>query len=324
MHKKTQFLKDTAVGDDIKNIIFLDIDGVLQPYKNADSFNHDMTATAEFLKNKYNNENFIKANIYDVCSAYYNWDETAVGIIKQIIQDCNASIVIHSGWKEGSTLEYMKALFQIYDMDEYIIGMCDSGEKTRVIKKYLREHAEEIDNYVVIDDNPYDKEFGLHFCRTNNIINYDNYKQVCYILKNKYEFVLDIQMISCYKNNNEIIEVNYCINTVDEISNLFFIKFKDELCAEDYNIIINEITKIITETYLNVMALIVIPPIGCNISGLLKNNIDFKNQENNKIWYYLDVKRKGFDSCKYFNKNKNEISHLIESLNNLSTERVSK
>ena len=49
MHKAIDFLRKEPVDNNKKNIIFLDIDGVIQPYNNQYRFNYDMKKTVETL-----------------------------------------------------------------------------------------------------------------------------------------------------------------------------------------------------------------------------------------------------------------------------------
>ncbi|WP_286077498.1 HAD domain-containing protein, partial [Thomasclavelia cocleata] len=151
MNKAEFLLKDNEkIVNHKKNIIFLDIDGVIQPYNNTNRFKHDLDGTVNFLTNKYRDTSYKKMDKYDVCAAFYDWDEIGLGILKKALYKCNAYIVLHSGWREYMSLIEAKALFRLYDLEQELINICDKGTKEKVIKKYLEENKNEIDKYIVI------------------------------------------------------------------------------------------------------------------------------------------------------------------------------
>jgi DNA-binding transcriptional regulator YhcF (GntR family) len=171
MHKALDFLKGTNLEENKKKkIIFLDIDGVIQPYNNTKRFDHNREKTLEYIVEKYHNEIYRTMDIYDVCAAFYDWDEIALAYIKDILCRTKSYIVIHSGWKDFNTLEQLKALFVFYNMDDYIIDSCDNGDKVRVIKEYLEKHQDEIEDYIILDDLDMSKDFGEHFLKTHNVL----------------------------------------------------------------------------------------------------------------------------------------------------------
>ena len=104
MHKSLAFLREPK--DDIKkNIIFLDIDGVIQPYSQDSRFEHELEKLPAYFAERYNDKSFLQCNIYDLGAAYFDWDEVALARIKQILRDFNAYIVIHSGWRADDRIE---------------------------------------------------------------------------------------------------------------------------------------------------------------------------------------------------------------------------
>lgn len=189
-------------------VIFLDIDGVLQPLGRQCRFDHDMEATREYLAKAHSNACFLEIDKYDLAAAYYDWNFIAIGILRELVEEDHCRIVIHSGWREYLTFEKLKALFQIYGLEESIIGVTDKGDKTESINKYLSEH-DEIDSYVVIDDDKtllYD--FGSKFCFTHNFMTTDDYDQCKTILQYEFHIEQKDSMINCYINN----EVYQCFS----------------------------------------------------------------------------------------------------------------
>lgn len=77
-------------------IIFLDIDGVLQP-DTQKRFKHDLEALkASFAAQNQEFENLDK---YDIGAVYYDWDKTAVELMKKLCAKTGARFVISSDWR---------------------------------------------------------------------------------------------------------------------------------------------------------------------------------------------------------------------------------
>ena len=97
IYRSKQFCKED--GDDIRkerSVIFLDIDGVLQPTRNERRFRHHMEETAQFLREKYDDEIYLSLDRYDVAAVYYDWDLAAVGILKKLIEETCSEVIVHS------------------------------------------------------------------------------------------------------------------------------------------------------------------------------------------------------------------------------------
>ena len=147
-----------------RNVIFLDIDGVLQPCESQERFKHDLTKTREKIANETGNNRYLQLDKYDVGAVYYDWSEEAIYNLKQLIMNCDAEIVISSDWKRTRTFEELKLLFRLHGLDEYITDMTSytsSSFKNQEIRKYLNEHPK-LRSYVVIDDMDMEKSFRGH------------------------------------------------------------------------------------------------------------------------------------------------------------------
>ena len=57
-------------------VIFLDIDGVLQPYSFRDRFNHDLDKLQKELAVKYNDEAYLQMDKYDIGAVFYDWHQS--------------------------------------------------------------------------------------------------------------------------------------------------------------------------------------------------------------------------------------------------------
>lgn len=169
IYKDEQFYK-------IKNVVFLDIDGVLQPTYNKKRFDHDLEKTAQYIYEKYNDPIYLQIDHHDLGAVYYDWSYLAVGALREIIENTHSYIVLHSSWIYAHSLENLQALFKLYDLDQFIIDVAKDKylNKIDAIHDYLNKH-QDIENYVVIDDDPYLlKAFGEHCCLTEEFLNDDN------------------------------------------------------------------------------------------------------------------------------------------------------
>lgn len=187
IYKDEQFYKPKEGKDKVftkKNIIFLDIDGVLQPTYNKRRFDHDLEKMAQYLYEKYNDHIYLEIDKYDLGAVYYDWSFIAIGALREIIENTHSYIVIHSSWIYGLTLNELKALFRLYDLDSFIIDIAYSKHINKIdaIHDYLALH-QDIDNYVVIDDDRYLlAAFGEHCCLTEEFLDADNASLCEYIL----------------------------------------------------------------------------------------------------------------------------------------------
>ena len=138
MHKSLEYLKEPVINIPDK-VIFLDIDGVIQYEQKR--FDHYMEATCLMLAQKYNDDIYIKMKPYDVCAAYYDWNNIAIGIIHELLETTNSNIVLSSDWRESKSFEEMKALFRLYNLDRYFIDCCNPEiSKQEAINEYIIKH----------------------------------------------------------------------------------------------------------------------------------------------------------------------------------------
>ena len=167
----------------MKNIIFLDIDGVINPNDKSYSFGNDIKELRLKLIKK--NKLYISINTFELEYVYFNWDKTAIQYLKSLCTEFNASIVISSDWRNGKTVEQLKLLFEIHDLENFVIDKTPELNLYRdeEVKQYLKEHTE-IEKFVVIDDN-YEDAFTITF--PNNFVHCDKgiFNEDVYILAKK-------------------------------------------------------------------------------------------------------------------------------------------
>lgn len=138
-------------------VVFLDIDGVLQPHNSFERFKYMNNDTISYLSNKYNCDYF-KYDSYDVCSVYVDWSNDAVERLKYILDYTGSKIIVSSNWRDSKNIYKMRDLFKIKGLDKY---WKDDNPYIINQENYYRERACEINasinkydisNYVILDD----------------------------------------------------------------------------------------------------------------------------------------------------------------------------
>lgn len=135
------------------NIIFLDIDGVLNSQNYFIENHKDILLFSKAYSNKDNNEleYLIKRQIMDI-------DYNKLQLLKEIIYETNAKIVISSSWRNL----YIYPLIEDYLINKGlpIIGTTPyiRGKRGEEIRTYLKENPE-IKNFIILDDEIF-KDFN--------------------------------------------------------------------------------------------------------------------------------------------------------------------
>ena len=149
-----------------RTVIFLDIDGVLQPPHRQTRFKHDLEELRRFLADRLADSSYLNVNEYDLGAIYYDWDRAAVERLRKLCEDFDAEIVISSDWRLDRSISLLKACFRVHDLDTYVTDMTRTVEgaphyRAGEVKVYLDTHPE-IKRFVIIDDR-YRKEFDELF-----------------------------------------------------------------------------------------------------------------------------------------------------------------
>jgi hypothetical protein len=156
-------------------VIFLDIDGVLNTAIYAQ---HYFDICKHFGLSRKDAKD-LRHGLRDEFGSHF--DPRPVGLLKWIIEQTNAKIVISSTWRHSGE-ETMKLMWEMRDLPGEVIGITpllntDRGEE---IAEWLREN--EVDSYVIIDDDKdmlpeqllnfvqTDGEYGITFKETEKII----------------------------------------------------------------------------------------------------------------------------------------------------------
>lgn len=109
-------------------VVFLDIDGVLQPHANKNRFQHinEIDAIVGDLNEKFPQyadwQQFTeKAGQYDITAVMYDWDQGAVDRLRHVLDTTGAKIVLSTDWRYKDT-PMMKALLALHGLDKYLVG----------------------------------------------------------------------------------------------------------------------------------------------------------------------------------------------------------
>ena len=285
-----------------KNIIFLDIDGVIQPYQSKKRFEHDMNQTIKFLCEKSKNAIYESMDKFDVCACFYDWDRNAIEILKKILNDTNSFIVFSTGWREYNTFEQLKALFAVYELEDRCIGSCEKGfDKAKCIQLYIDAHKEEIKNYIIIDDQDFTFKFGQHFLFTNNLLKEENYLEAVFLM-DEFDFEEINKGFKLIHNKNNQLEFLGKEEKFEDIK-IFKGYFKEKdlnLDLFSYCVLMKYVQKQFFEKYNGITII-----TSKKIDGVFKNSnigvILKEDTENNLYYRYINTNHR-CNHFKLFNK----------------------
>ncbi|MCP4687132.1 MAG: hypothetical protein GY859_03720, partial [Desulfobacterales bacterium] len=169
-----------------EKVIFLDIDGVLQPTSAQDRFRHDMDELQERLIRE-SDEGYGELNKYDIAAVQYDWHEQAVDNLRSLCEKTGANIVISSDWRSEKTLEQLKLLFKIHGLDSRVVGMTEEGlhcYRDTEIEEYLIAHPD-IGRFTVLDDRyvtEFERRYPDQFVYCDRIFDDESYEKALSIL----------------------------------------------------------------------------------------------------------------------------------------------
>ena len=149
-----------------RTVIFLDIDGVLQPHGKQTRFDHDLEELRRVLSEKLDDASYMDVDKYDLGAIYYDWDREAVEKLRRLCEDFGAEIVVSSDWRRGKTTGLLKAYFRVHDLHPQVTDQTKGLEgpphyRAGEVQEYLDSHPE-IERFVIIDDG-YRTEFEALF-----------------------------------------------------------------------------------------------------------------------------------------------------------------
>ena len=170
-------------------VIFLDIDGVLQPPERQTRFKHDLEELRRSLADRFDDANYLSMDRYDLGAVYYDWDSEAVERLRTLCTDFDAHIVVSSDWRRSKSVGQLQALFRVHGLHAYVTDATKEIDgpphyRAGEVKEYLDSHPE-IDRFVIIDDgyrHEFDELFPDQFVHTGYHFDADNERRARQIL----------------------------------------------------------------------------------------------------------------------------------------------
>ncbi len=174
------------------NIVFLDIDGVLQPYHAESRFyftEKDFKHVSERLLEKTGID-YLQYDISDVLAVVYDWHPQAVARLKYILDSTESKIIASTDWKSDKYPNKIHDLLEIQGLGKYwykdniiIKDILPLPEIRHLeIEDSLRKYP--IDNFVVLDDMKELKDFyPNNTVITNDYMSINNMNDCIKILK---------------------------------------------------------------------------------------------------------------------------------------------
>ena len=103
-------------------VVFLDIDGVLQPLSKKVRVNYINNDIISLLNNKYH-INYNRYDIKDVSRVYYDWDKSAIERLRKILSVTDSKIIISSNWRDENKPNKMHDLLKIHTILSFSISI---------------------------------------------------------------------------------------------------------------------------------------------------------------------------------------------------------
>lgn len=156
---------------DFENLIFLDVDGVL----NCELFYQERFGNESFLSKK------IVKPLYRLCKNFLkskarkeeiSWDEYYIGQLcskriawlNELCKETKSAIVVSSTWRSGKSIDELQRLFNLVGATFKVIdktGYCDCRIRGVEIYEWIKNNSEkyfkipsyDFKNYVIIDDD---------------------------------------------------------------------------------------------------------------------------------------------------------------------------
>lgn len=154
-------------------IIFLDIDGVINPHRYTTMPKAKKTLVWRQALWKRNPD--IKSlPAFTVNQVTNYFDQKACGYIRSLCQEFSAKIVISSSWRMVFEDKKLKAILDIQSLGFAFQGStCIGTNRPQEIQDYIAKH--QITQYIVIDDFNMAAFFGSHFILTKERMEEEQY-----------------------------------------------------------------------------------------------------------------------------------------------------
>lgn len=173
----------------MKNTVFLDIDGVLQPGGWQKRFEINRTELQEQLTQTLN-EDYKSMDQYDVAAVYCDWDKEAVEWLKKLLIQFEARIIVSSSWRRSHSLKRLQMLFKIHALDTFVEGAIPLPDRDRPQKiQEFMDNDPNMGKFVILDDDCYSlrKVFPEQLVCCPNHFGREEYQQAVAIFEQSYK-----------------------------------------------------------------------------------------------------------------------------------------
>ena len=162
-------------------ILFLDIDGVINPFKRLKDVPVDANLTKRLAMER-NDPSIEDLNIYLAHMVQYRFDWNSIQYIEKLIHEFDAKIVISSSWRMMYEDKDFEGMFSIMNWKGAYIGKLESFKpRYTLIKDYIKENN--VQAYLVLDDMDMSSYFPKQMVLTHNSLNENNYVEARKLLK---------------------------------------------------------------------------------------------------------------------------------------------
>lgn len=142
--------------DNIMKVIFLDIDGVIQPTWSQKHFKHlddicnvaselDKTVGGFPYYDYVTRETFpdgvgcLYTRKCNLAAVYYDWSKSAIDCLRQVLEECHAKIVVSSDWRDHGA-KVFKAFLAVHGLDVFFYDMIDGKSYEKPSEKQTQAH----------------------------------------------------------------------------------------------------------------------------------------------------------------------------------------
>lgn len=137
-------------------ILFLDIDGVLNSTRSSLAFANSGEPNQIIAPLAFSTVPEYGEPVY--AQETFRLDPVAIGLLRRVIADTGAKIVISSSWRNGSAVEHFHKMFDCYGWDtrEIIIDFTPQFGRIRgdEINKWFEKNQHlGVTHYVIVDDH---------------------------------------------------------------------------------------------------------------------------------------------------------------------------
>lgn len=160
-------------------ILFLDIDGVINPYltEKSAALLEKSDGLQNILYKKYKKEEFLSIPDEALFAALYLFDRTSIVLIKKLCETYHFKLVITSSWASFLEPSELNALFFLVGLDHYIEDqIVSSRPRADSIETYLSQNPTNL--YFILDDLNMTDRFKEHMILTNDHFKEEDYQKI--------------------------------------------------------------------------------------------------------------------------------------------------